>query len=152
MTPRNNRRRRPAFVMIAALALLVIASALAVGWTTEVIRGRRQTRTLLMQRQAERLTEAALGRAAARLRADAGYDGETWRLTNADLGQSYADLGQSYAAEVFVRIDPATDAAERRVVAQAVLPPGDAARVRHTATLDLPSPNDPPTSAGDSAP
>ena len=119
-------RRRDGFVMIAVLALLFVASALAIAWTTDALRSHRQARLRHMHRQVEWLAESALGRAAAALRADADYNGEQWRATP-------DQLNQSYAAAVSIRIESDPDGA-RRIVAEAVAPADSTPKARHTAT------------------
>ncbi|TWT41326.1 hypothetical protein [Botrimarina hoheduenensis] len=122
---RSKLAQRPGFVMIAVLVLLVVTAALATGWTTSVLQGRRQARLELKQRQAERLAEAAVARAVARLYAEPDYVGEVWQV-------SAVQLGQEYGAEVQITIDATDSGDAQRVIAQVALSPIADSPVRHT--------------------
>ena len=122
---RSKLGHRPAFVMIAVLVLLVVTAALATGWTTSVLQGRRQSRLQHSQRQAERLAESAVARAVARLNTEPDYAGEVWQV-------SAVELGQEYGAEVQITIDTNDDGEAQRVIAQVVLSPLADSPVHHT--------------------
>lgn len=122
---RSKITQRPAFVMIAVLVLLVVTAALATGWTTSVLHGRRQARLQQRQRQAEQLAESAVARAVARWNTEPDYAGEVWQV-------SAIQLGQEYGAEVQITIDATDDGSVQRVIAQVALSPVADSPVRHT--------------------
>ncbi|QDV74326.1 hypothetical protein K2D_25290 [Planctomycetes bacterium K2D] len=117
--------QRPGFVMIAVLVLLMVTAALATGWTTSVLQGRRLARLQHQQRQAERLAEAAVARAVARLNTEPNYTGEVWQV-------SAVQLGQEYGAEVQITIDATDGDDAQRIIAQVALSPIADSPVRHT--------------------
>ena len=77
--PRRRLGRRPrGFVMVAAIVCLSIAAALMVGVGRMAVASRGAAEARQWRAQACWLADSALDRAAARLRADAQYAGETW--------------------------------------------------------------------------
>ena len=116
-TQRLLSRRRGSIMIGAAICLLLatmlLASALKLAST-----GRRQVRQDQLRMQANWLAEAGLERAAARLEAEAGYQGETWKIAANDLD------GQ-HAGQVVIKVDPAEDAEDlRTVIVEASYPAG----------------------------
>jgi hypothetical protein len=77
-------------VLAAALACVFAMVVLSAALASSAIRRQRQFKSQERQLQAEWLGQSALGLAAARLRADAEYQGETWRPTAAELESRYA--------------------------------------------------------------
>lgn len=84
-------------VMIVILACFALAATLFVLLGRMAVAERRASELQMWTVQAEWLAEAALERAAARLRADAKYNGETWNISASELG------GQK-AAQVEIRV------------------------------------------------
>ena len=95
--------------MIGAAICLLMATVLLASAIQLASTGRRQVRQEQLRMQANWLAEAGLERAAARLDAEAGYRGETWEIA-AD------DLDGQHAGKVLIRIGPAEDAEEMRIV------------------------------------
>ena len=71
--------------------------------------GRKMSHQRAWQVQATWLAESALERAAWRLAADAGYQGETWTL-------SAEEIGGAEAALVEIRVESITEQPNRRLV------------------------------------
>ena len=84
-----------AFVLIC-LTVVTIALAAMIGRMSQ---GHRQIKQRQRQVQAQWLAESAIDRAAARLRRDPSYQGETWQL-------SPADLGDRWSAQISIQIEP----------------------------------------------
>jgi Tfp pilus assembly protein PilX len=98
---KRHKKRRGA-VMIVILACFALAATLFVLLGRMAMAERRASELQLWTVQAQWLAEAGLERAAARLRADAEYGGETWNI-------SAAELGGDKAAKVEIRVESADD-------------------------------------------
>lgn len=129
----NQAKARPrrAFVMISALALLIVVASLATSWTSGVLRQRGQARLAAQHAQAEWLGESALRRGLARLRNDPDHPGEAWAV-------SPAELQQAYGAAITTRVERPAEGATR-LIAMVRLPNETDPRVTHTASLRLPT-------------
>jgi hypothetical protein len=79
------RRRRRGVVLAAALACVFVTVLLSAALASSALHRHRQLKLQERQLQAEWLAQSALGLAAARLKADADYAGETWTAAAADL-------------------------------------------------------------------
>ena len=97
--PQSMNPRRGAAVVFVLVVLLVI-SMFAASLVRATFAIYRQRERLELRAQTVRLAEAGLARARQQLRADPAYRGETWQLTNGELGEGRQ--GQ-------VRIEPVTD-------------------------------------------
>jgi hypothetical protein len=110
--------RRRGSIMIGAAICLLLATMLLASALKLASTGRRQVRQDQLRMQANWLAEAGLERAAARLEAEAGYQGETWKIAANDLD------GQ-HAGQVVIKVDPAEDAEDlRTVIVEASYPAG----------------------------
>lgn len=109
-------RARPASrrgaVLFAALLALGIVLMLAAVLARASLAQHRQSLRRQQELQALWLAESAAERAAARLAADASYQGETWRPASSD------DAG---AGEASIRIEPTEDGG-RRIAIEARFP------------------------------
>jgi len=105
---RSQPHRRGAIVIVAIVALCV-ASALLATMLLRAASERRRMEVEAWETQAEWLAESALQRAAARLAADSGYQGETWAV-------SAEALGASHAAVVAIEIAGDEEEAGRKTV------------------------------------
>jgi len=88
-TPRGwfrQRRGRKAAVLVAVLVCVGIAGLLMLGMLRQMMAQRAQVDLAGLTLQARWLAEGAVERAAARLAADPGYQGEIWHVSAADLG------------------------------------------------------------------
>jgi hypothetical protein len=88
--------------MLIILACFALAATLFVLLGRMAFAERRASELQLWTVQAQWLAEAALERAAARLRADAEYGGETWNI-------SAVELGGEKAALVEIRVESVDD-------------------------------------------
>jgi len=79
----SGRRRHAAALIIALVTLLIITSTMA-SIVHSLLVDLRQTRQAANELQAHWLADSAVGRAAAQLRANGEYEGETWRPVVAD--------------------------------------------------------------------
>jgi hypothetical protein len=111
----RRRRRRYGAALVAIIALFAISLALFGLWAQNSIRMRQQLATRQLRWQAERLAEAGLARATARLYADAVFRDETWKLP-AD------QLQDRHAAEVRIRVVPDENRGVSLLEATAVYP------------------------------
>ena len=134
----GQRDARRGFVVISVVVLLTVVAALFGLWAKAAVSEHRQLEYRQHELQAIRLAEAGVGRGMARRASDPVYDGETWTIPA-------ADLGQSHAAEVTIRVvTAAADAATLQIEATANYPaggPSKADRARHTKQIEIPTPS-----------
>lgn len=126
------RRRRRAFVLLVALAALAVATVLFGIWLRASLAAARTQRQQEQRLQAEWLAQSALQRAAAQLRLDRTYQGETWQVSRTEL----AGVG---AGRVTIAIEPAAQPARRKINVRAQYPsdrPSSAAYSK-SLTIDL---------------
>lgn len=129
MSRKSQARRGAALVMtlVAITVLTIIGGALV---RLAVV----ETKTVDVQqreRQARRLAEAGVARAAAQLKADPEYHGETWSLTGAS-----ALAGKP--AQVTIEISEISDKPGwRRITAAADYPSDSAVRARKRQTAEF---------------
>ena len=122
---RQAGRRRGA-VLLVALVAIAIASVIFLSLLRLSVADRRRVETELWAGQAMWLAESGLERAAARLAADAAYEGETWHLP-ADL------LGTLYEGVVKIQVETIPDKPQRRLVhVEADYPDHPQQRARHS--------------------
>jgi hypothetical protein len=118
--------RRRGAILLAVIVCLMIATSLLVSTLGLAVSLRRSTQVQLWGIEAEWLAQSALGRAAARLAADAHYTGETWRLP-AD------EFGGDQPAVVRIEVKAVPDQPDRRSVrVEADYPDDPQQRARHT--------------------
>jgi hypothetical protein len=91
-------------VLAVALVCLLIVMGLLAGMLKGALRERRQMRQERDLRQTELLVEAGADRAAVRLAADDGYDGETWNVPAEEIiglgaGQVLIEVTRDASAE-----------------------------------------------------
>jgi type II secretory pathway component PulK len=107
--------------MVALLVVTLVAGALV----QTLLAAHRQSHRYADELQAQWLAEAGLARAAARLRADANYQGEVW---SAPLAAATATLDEGSPAEtgtVTITVAPDT----KRITVEAVYPNDESRRV-----------------------
>jgi len=125
----NTTSRKPGrrgAVLLVALVAIAVASVVFASLLRLSVAERRRVETEAWEVQAAWLAESGLERVAARLDADAAYQGETWRL-------SADQLGAAYEAAVKIRVEAIPDAPERRRVrVEADYPDHPHQRARHT--------------------
>jgi Tfp pilus assembly protein PilV len=116
--------RSRGFVLIAVMVALAVALAIVVSWLQIIIVERQSLRDQQYRLQTEWLAESALARAAARLRIDPNYSGETWQV-------SLTEPGGEVAGEALIRVESAAENPQRRVVrVEANFPIADERRQR----------------------
>jgi type II secretory pathway component PulK len=102
-------KRRAGFALIGVMIVLVVASMLVVSWCKSIAAQREQLRIAEDRLAAEWLAEGAIDRAAAKLRDNKDYTGETWAISADELG------GQDGAA-IEIRIAPVDGHADRGAI------------------------------------
>lgn len=121
-------RRRGAFLVAAMIALL-LASMIGAALLQLALAQRRQIQREETRLQADWLAESGLERAALRLSADAGYEGELWEIP-AD------ELDGLRGASVRIVLEPVPDPPEaRRVSVTAHFPVESNARAQISKSL-----------------
>src|SRR5688572_11062474 len=75
---RAGRRTRRGTILIVVMVMLLVAASIAGAVMRGMLLDARQLATDRQAMQADRLAEAGLARAKARLAADSGYAGEEW--------------------------------------------------------------------------
>jgi hypothetical protein len=126
-TKQPERRRRRGAVLAAALACLLITVLLSAALATSALQRQRQLKMHERQLQAEWLANSAVHLAAARLRADPEYQGETWSPTQ-------TDLESRYAGETVITVT-AADNDRRRVTVEILYPDDPIDRTRLEKTI-----------------
>ena len=111
--PTPSRRRGAALVL--AMVVLLVVSLVSAALVQSQLSAHRQSRRYADELQAHWLAEAGLARAAARLRADATYAGETWP----------APVTDGLAASVTIVVD----SNQKKITVQAVYPADEHRRV-----------------------
>ena len=95
--------------LVAAVVCLVVMMLVAAALVRSLVIQQRQSRDVVQKLQAMWLAESAVGRAAVRLREDAAYPGETWRV-------DIAVGNKTLSAAVLIRVDPVEGRADQRNV------------------------------------
>jgi Tfp pilus assembly protein PilX len=112
--------------MIALLVVTLVAGALF----SSLIAAHRQSRRYGDQVQCQWLAEAGMARAAAKLKADARYQGEVWMAPlGADDPASVEPVSDEAAAAESGEVTIAVDAATKRITVVAVYPTDEHRRV-----------------------
>jgi hypothetical protein len=124
-TIRSATRRRGA-ILVAVIVCLVIASSLLVSTLGVAVSQRHAVEVQLWRIEAEWLAQSGLGRAAARLAADAHYAGETWWLPAEEFGGREAAV-----VRIEVKAVPG-EPGRRSVRVEADYPDDPQQRARHT--------------------
>jgi Tfp pilus assembly protein PilX len=104
--------------MVALLVVTLVAGALV----RSLIAAHRQSRQYADELQAQWLAEAGLARAAARLRADANYQGEVWTVP---LGANGDNTNAAESGQVTIAVAAAT----QRITVEAIYPTDEHRRV-----------------------
>jgi type II secretory pathway component PulK len=112
--------------MLIILVVFAVTMALAGVWTRRALAAHRDQRLAAERLQVCWLAEAGVRRAAARLSADSGYDGEEWTVP----GEKLKLAG---SARVLIRVEPA-DGDGFLLTARARYPQDDV-RVQFTKTV-----------------
>ena len=130
----NNTRRRGA-ILVAVLVCLMVVILLAGSLVQAIISRHRQLRIQEHQAQAQWLAESAVERGAARLRAAADYQGETWQAAAEEL-----DADRSGVATIRVEMIEGLPQ-RRRLVVEAAYPDDPHRRVAaiRQVLVDLPN-------------
>jgi hypothetical protein len=103
------RPARRGAVLLVAVVCVGVCCAIFVSLVRLSVAERHRADAEAWQVQAAWLAESGLERAVARLRADAGYQGETWNLT-ADA------MGTGEPAVVTIQVEKVPEGANRRLV------------------------------------
>lgn len=112
--------------LLAVLVCISVVAGLAVGMIKGAVRARTNVNLEHQARQASLLAEAGLLHAARQLASDPDYRGETWRLSDGELGCGGA------AEIVLVVTTTSNEDDPRRMVATAFYPAGDPLAARRT--------------------
>jgi hypothetical protein len=139
--PKGEGRRRPkpnrrGSVLIVILVCFIIAAAMFVMLGRQAVAQRNAAEMRLWTVQAQWIAEAAVERAAARLKADAKYPGETWAI-------AAAEIGGKQDAKARIHVEPLAGRPESRLVrVEADYPDEPVHRARWTkqTTIDVKKP------------
>jgi hypothetical protein len=134
-TPFTQRRGA---VTIIVIVLFAVTFALAAVWAKRLLAERRSQVRAEERIQTEWLAEAGVRRAAARLSANAEYDGEQWKIEP-------AEISRPKPASVLITVEPGAQPNEFRLIACARYPHKQP-RVQFTKTVAFspPSTESPP--------
>ena len=124
--PRCGPRARRGIVLFIAVVCMAIAMVIFLSLLRLSVAERRRVETEAWQLQAAWLAESGIERAAARLAADAAYEGETWNLSG-DV------LGGRHDAVVRIQVERVPEHEDRRLVhVEADYPDDPVQRARRT--------------------
>jgi type II secretory pathway component PulK len=127
----KSKNRRRGVVLIIILVCFVVAATMFAMLGRQSLAERRETDTLIWAAQSQWIAEAALERAAARLRVDANYLGETWTI-------SAAEFGEKQGAKATIRVEKVGGSPNLRTVrAEADYPDDPVHRSRWTKEISL---------------
>jgi Tfp pilus assembly protein PilX len=127
----QSRQKRRGMILILILACLAIATMLLITGVKLAISSHRIARTFGWSVQAQWLAESGMERAAAKLAADADYNGETWKIPAKDLGGDDAGM-------VKIEVKPIPERSNGRMVkVEAAFPDDPQDRVRYSKELIL---------------
>ncbi len=137
MNVNRGQEPRRGLTTVAVLVCLVVILLISGVLLKIGVAHRETVRAAERGLQAEWLAQAGLERARARLAASAGYAGETWQLTAADLGLAdRAQTAPGKAAVVRITIERLPgDPARRSIQVQADFPPDPPYRARRSARM-----------------
>lgn len=135
-TARPGQGRRGLITVIFLIVLLLVSLTMA-SLVRAMLTQRELVRSGSIRVQADWLAQSALNRAAARLKAEPAWSGETWNISADELRQTNAA-----AITIEVRND-ASRSTHRQVRVTVVSPPEGPPRVRlqRTYAVDLPGPS-----------
>lgn len=131
-TTEDRTESRHGAILVATLICLMLISLLLGSILKTTVMYRRQVQRQDAQLQAVWLAESGFERAAAKLRSDPAYAGETWELP-AEL------LDGRHAGEVVIRIEAAEESPSRNVTVTARYPAELDQSIHHTlrATINV---------------
>ena len=113
---------RSGAALLAALVCIAVVTIMATALVRTLLIAHRQTRWQWRQEQAQWLAESGVSRAAARLRFDPAYRGETWQLAASDFAGAPAEVSP-LSGRVVIRIEPvAADDPRPRIFVEAQFP------------------------------
>jgi hypothetical protein len=145
MNRAGRRTSRRGMTVVAVLICLIVITLLGGALLKVALAQRKLVRTQEHRLQADWLAESGAQRAIARLESDAGYQGETWSITAADLGYGETvptpapkGAGGQAIAEVTIaveRLPGAGNANRRRIQVTADYPRDPSSRARSTKHL-----------------
>jgi hypothetical protein len=123
-------RRRRGVVLAAALACVFVTVLLSAALASSALHRHRQLKLQERQLQAEWIAQSALGLAAARLKADAAYAGETWTA-------GAAELESRQSGRAVISIAELQDGEGRRVTIEVIYPDDPVDRIRIEKTIKI---------------
>jgi hypothetical protein len=126
-------RGRRGIVLVAVLVLFSVSLTLFGLWSRAVVRESSGLSTLQFRLQAAQLAQAGVERAIALHAADAKFTDEVWSV-------AAADLDKTHAAQVRIRVAPASNAGGFRYEATAEFPVGALHRAQLTKSVEIPNP------------
>jgi hypothetical protein len=132
MNSAGRRKPRRGMTVVAVLICLIVITLLGGALLKVALAQRKLVRAQERRLQADWLAESGSQRAIARLETDAGYQGEIWSITAAELG--YGDSAQSDAPKVA----SAQTIAEVTIAVERLPGGGNANRRRIQVTADYP--------------
>lgn len=122
--------KRRGFLLLIALAALTVATLLFGIWVRASLAAARAQRLQEHRLQAEWIAQSALGRAAAQLRLNRKYKGETWQLSSTDLS------GRG-AARVTIGVNATSEQSRFRLDVRATYPTDGSLPAAYSKTLTL---------------
>jgi type II secretory pathway component PulK len=120
-------------VLVMLVVVMCVALALFGVWARRAVRAQRRMESRQYRMQAQRLAEAGVRRALARLAADPNFTNETWSVPADQLDQRHAAA---------VRIEIASSPFENKLHCQATaeFPEGTARRATVAEAVEIPIP------------
>lgn len=131
----SQERKRRGAILIYAMVAMLIATMIGGALVKTALARRQLARREQLRMQAEWLAESALNRAAAKLKTDADYAGETWNIPKTDLD------GEHDAVVTIRVVKDSNNSNRRKVTATATWPATgeQRAQVTRTIPIDIPT-------------
>ena len=133
------RTSRGGMASVVVLMCLVVVTLMSGVLVKVGMAHRDSVRAQERRLQAEWLAQAGLDRALFRLAVSAGYTGETWQLSPADLVPGATSGTESHqGAVVRIKVEPVGTGAEAKLIkVQADYPPDPPRRARHSLQVQV---------------
>jgi type II secretory pathway component PulK len=135
VTSRMRKHYRRGGGLIVALVTLLVVTSLMGSLIRSLLLEMRQSRHEAADLQAQWMAEAALDRAAAKLRSNADYAGETW---NVEFSPTTANSGGS-SGVVEIKVERGAEDQPTRVSVEARYPDDPQRRAKVERVLQIPS-------------
>jgi hypothetical protein len=136
-SPRGRGRKRRGVGLVVAITTLLVVMLMTAAIMRSIVMGMRQSRQSAVELQAQWLADAAAARAAAQLRTDRQYGGETWRAETTAGREDAIGIAE-------IHVEPLENSNQRRVAIDVRYPDHPWRRVAISRTYQIEIPDKQP--------